>query len=110
MSNNPGATNVVNLWTLPSGAVPFSPNLTAAPRDFTVAITYNNIATPGSIAIDASGNAYVPTNATSGYVHRTLSPGCGARHQRHRRQRLRLRRHRSQRQRVRGRERLQCSL
>ena len=73
MSNNPGAANVVALWTLPSGAVPFYPQLTSAPRDFSVAITYTSIATPGSIAIDSAGNAYVPTNSTSGYVTK-LSP------------------------------------
>jgi sugar lactone lactonase YvrE len=73
MAKNPGATNVLALWSLASGVVPFNPQLTAAPKDFTVAITYNNIATPGSIAIDANGNAYVPTNSTSGYVT-MLSP------------------------------------
>ncbi len=73
MAHNPGTANVVALWQLPSGAVPFAPQLTAAPRDFTVAITYSNIATPGSIAIDAAGNAYVPTSSTSGYVTK-LSP------------------------------------
>ncbi len=73
MSHNPGAANVVALWELSSGAVPFLPQLTAAPKDFTVAITYNNIATPGSIAIDALGNAYVPTNSSSSYVTK-LSP------------------------------------
>jgi hypothetical protein len=73
MSHNPGAANVVALWELPSGAVPFAPQLSAAPNDFTVAITYRSITAPGSIAIDASGNAYVPTNSTSGYVTK-LSP------------------------------------
>ncbi len=73
MSHNPGAANVVALWELPSGAVPFAPQLTAAPKDFTVAITYNSITSPGSIAIDSSGNAYIPTNSSSGYVTK-LSP------------------------------------
>jgi sugar lactone lactonase YvrE len=73
ITNNPGTPNVVALWELSSGAVPFSPQLTAAPRDFSVAITYTNISAPGSIAIDASGNAYVPTNSTSSYVTK-LSP------------------------------------
>lgn len=73
ITRNPGKTNVVALWELPSGAVPYSPQLTAAPNDFSAAITYGNIVTPGSIAIDASGNAYVPTNSTSGYVTE-LSP------------------------------------
>ena len=73
ISNNPGAANVIALFSLASGVVPFSPQLTAAPRDFTVAITYNNIASPAGIAIDASGNAYIPTLSTAGYVTK-LSP------------------------------------
>ena len=71
--HNPGAANVLRLWNLPGGTVPFSPALTAQPNDFTVAITYNNIAAPSGIAIDASGNAFVPTNSSSGYVTK-LSP------------------------------------
>jgi sugar lactone lactonase YvrE len=73
MAHSPGAENVVELWELPSGAVPFAPQLTSQPKDFTVAITYSNLAAPGSIAIDASGNACVPTNSSSGYVTK-LSP------------------------------------
>jgi sugar lactone lactonase YvrE len=73
MAHNPGAANVIALFELASGVVPFAPQLTSAPNDFTVAITYNNITAPGSIAIDASGNAFVPTNSTSGYVTK-LSP------------------------------------
>ena len=73
MAHNPGTPNVVALFALASGVVPFAPQLTATPKDFTVAITYNNIAAPGSIAIDALGNAFVPTNSSSGYVTE-LSP------------------------------------
>ena len=73
MAHNPGAANIVALFELASGVVPFAPQLTGTPNDFTVAITYNNIAAPGSIAIDASGNAFVPTNSSSGYVTE-LSP------------------------------------
>ena len=74
MAHNPGTANVLALWNLSSsGGVPFAPELTAQPKDFTVAITYNNITAPGSIAIDSGGNAYVPTNSTSGYVTK-LSP------------------------------------
>ncbi len=73
MAHNPGAPNVIALWMLASGVVPFAPQLTSAPNDFTVAISYNNITAPGSIAIDASGNAFVPTNSSSGYVTK-LSP------------------------------------
>lgn len=73
MAHNPGAANVIALFELASGVVPFAPQLTSAPDDFTVAITYNNITEPGSIAIDASGDAFVPTNSSSGYVTK-LSP------------------------------------
>ena len=73
MAHNPGAANVIALWELASGVVPFAPQLTAAPNDFTVAITYNSITAPGSIAIDARGHAFVPTNSSSGYVTE-LSP------------------------------------
>ena len=87
MAHNPGAANVVALLELPSGGtVPFAPQLTSAPNDFTVAITYNNITAPGSIAIDASGNAFVPTNSSSGYVTEALARRRRTRHQRHRRQ------------------------
>ncbi len=73
IAHNPGAANVTALFELASGVVPFAPQLTAMPSDFTVAITYNNIAAPGSIAIDALGDAFVPTNSSSGYVTE-LSP------------------------------------
>ena len=73
IAHNPGTPNVVALFALASGVVPFAPQLTATPNDFTVAITYNNITAPGSIAIDAIGDAYVPTNSSSGYVTE-LSP------------------------------------
>jgi sugar lactone lactonase YvrE len=73
MAHNPGAPNVIALWLLSSGVVPFAPQLTSPPNDFTVAITYNNITAPGSLAIDASGNAFVPTNSSAGYVTK-LSP------------------------------------
>lgn len=57
-----------------SGPAPYSPALTAQPNDFTIAVTYTNITSPGSIAIDANGNAFVPTNSSSaGYVTE-LSP------------------------------------
>lgn len=73
MAHNPGTPNVVALFALASGVVPFAPQLAATPNDFTVAITYNNITAPGSIAIDALGDAFVPTNSSSGYVTE-LSP------------------------------------
>ena len=73
IAHNPGTGAVVVLATSPPKTAPFQPSLPGAPTDFTVAITYNNIATPGGIALDSAGNAYVPTNASSGYVTK-LSP------------------------------------
>jgi hypothetical protein len=73
MAHNPGTPNVVALWNLTGGVVPFSPVLTIQPNDVTVAIIYNNIAAPGGLAIDAGGNAFVPTNSSTGYVTK-LSP------------------------------------
>jgi len=56
---------------------PFQPTLSAAPNDWTVAITYtgNGIATPQSVAIDASGNAWI-ANTTNTITE--LSAGSGA--------------------------------
>ncbi|HEY5214810.1 MAG TPA: NHL repeat-containing protein [Acidobacteriaceae bacterium] len=73
IAQNPGASHVLRLWNLAGGTVPFSPSLKSQPKDFTVAITYNNISSPGSLAIDSLGNALVPTNSSSGYVTK-LSP------------------------------------
>jgi hypothetical protein len=73
IAHNPGTANVVSLYTTAVKTSPFSPGISPAPADFTVAITYNNIATPGGIALDSSGNAYVPTNSSSGYITK-LSP------------------------------------
>jgi hypothetical protein len=80
IANNPSGASAYssivmeNLFAVQgSGTSPYSPDLSSAPKDFTIAITYNDIAAPGSIAIDASGNAFVPTNSTSGYVTK-LSP------------------------------------
>jgi hypothetical protein len=68
------STVMANLYAVQaSGTSPFIPDLTSAPKDFTIAITYNSISAPGSIAIDSSGDAFVPTNSTSGYVTK-LSP------------------------------------
>jgi hypothetical protein len=66
------ASYVSNIYGIPTGDVPFTTDLGTQPLDFTVAITYN-IEAPGGIAIDSGGNAFVPTNSTSGYVTK-LSP------------------------------------
>ena len=57
------------LFGIPTGAVPFSPNLNNAPPDFSVAIQYSSagnavFAGPRSIALDASGNFWFTTWVT----------------------------------------------
>jgi hypothetical protein len=74
IAHNPMTANVVALYTLPTGTVPFTPHLTATPNDFTVGIIYaaaanatsgasatSTLTTPVGIAIDSYGDAYVPS-------------------------------------------------
>lgn len=78
---NSYATNVVmdssnpsTLFNLPTGNVPFTPQLSVAPKDWTIALTYKSIPTPSAIAIDANGDAYIGTySTTAGYITE-LSP------------------------------------
>jgi sugar lactone lactonase YvrE len=68
-SPNPAA-----LFHLQTSAVPFTPKLADAPKDWTIALTFKSIPTPSAIAIDANGNAYVGTlSTTAGYITE-LSP------------------------------------
>ncbi len=46
------------LFNLPTGNVPFTPNLAAAPNDFAVAIQWVTGAASSDVEIDASGNAW----------------------------------------------------
>jgi hypothetical protein len=79
IAKNPGTSAVVSLYNLPrSGVMPFAPNLSSAPTDFSVGITYSGTASkpflaPSGVAIDASGNAFVSSGAAGGYVSE-LSP------------------------------------
>jgi hypothetical protein len=74
IAHNPMTANVVALYTLPTGTLPFTPHLTATPNDFTVGIIYaaaanatsgasatSTLTTPVGIAIDSYGDAYVPS-------------------------------------------------
>jgi hypothetical protein len=74
-TGNVDSTYTADLNALPTGIDPYTPNLgTNAPKDWSIAITYNGLTSPGGIAIDADGNAFVPTNSSSsGYVTE-LSP------------------------------------
>lgn len=71
LAHNPysSVTNYVSkIFNLPTGAVPFSPNLANAPNDFTVAISYTGGGmaasiggAPHSVAVDGSGNVWAAT-------------------------------------------------
>ncbi len=69
-TNSPmDSKNPATLFGLPTGIVPFTPQLANAPTDWTIALTYKSIPTPIAIVIDASGDAYIGTNsATAGYI------------------------------------------
>jgi streptogramin lyase len=79
IAHNPGS-NIASLYGLGSASGPFQPALTAAPNDFTVAITYSGGGLDGSgrapegIAVDASGNVWVP-NSSSNTVSEFKSNG-----------------------------------
>ena len=71
LAHNPysSVTNYVSkIFGLPTGQVPFSPILAAAPNDFTVAISYTGGgmgpsvgAAPHSVAVDGNGNVWAAT-------------------------------------------------
>ena len=69
IAHNPGA-NVATLFGLQAGNPPFQPTLPTlpTPNDFTIAIVYTGggLDSPGGIAVDGSGNVWVPNrgNAT----------------------------------------------
>ena len=68
------STNPTTLYNLGKTNTPFIPNLSKAPTDWTVALTYKNVATPSAIAIDGSGDAYVGTYSTAGGNITELGP------------------------------------
>jgi hypothetical protein len=90
IAHNPGgnpsysSTFVSNLYTLPTGNVPFTPNLTGEPNDFTIAIQYPmtqtgsmtvgnpQLQTAESIAIDAYGDVWLDAQAPQKVVE--MSP------------------------------------
>jgi hypothetical protein len=68
---------VTQLYSLPSGNVPFAPYLTTQPNDFTIAIDYTSANNPGpdsfplttgaeSLAIDKIGNVWFTTQPNKG--------------------------------------------
>jgi sugar lactone lactonase YvrE len=60
IARNPAA-GVAALYALSSSAAPFQPSLTAAPPDWMLGISYSGggLKTPGSIAVDTTGNIWV---------------------------------------------------
>lgn len=66
------STWVNTLYSLPTGNVPFTPNLTSAPADFSIAVSYpqslnSSLGSPEGLAVDGSGNVWID-NASSGYI------------------------------------------
>jgi len=65
IAHNPGL-NITNLYALATASSPFQPTLSSPPNDFTVGITFSGAGLDGSgfapegIAVDASGNVWVP--------------------------------------------------
>ena len=64
-NGNVDTTYVKDLFAIPSGTVPYTPELTAPPNDWTLAITYTggtiaaaNALSPHNIAVDNLGNIY----------------------------------------------------
>jgi hypothetical protein len=57
-------TFISGLFNSITGNVPFQPTLSSAPNDFSVGISYsgNGLASPGNVAIDASGDAWITGN------------------------------------------------
>jgi hypothetical protein len=80
-------TFVSGLFNSITGNVPFQPYLSSAPNDFSVGISFtgNGLASPGNVAIDASGDAWLtgsgnvvelasngaPLSGTTGYATAT---------------------------------------
>ena len=62
-TSNP--TFVSSLFNSITGNAPFQPTLSTAPNDFSVGISYsgNGLASPGNVAIDASGDAWLTGNS-----------------------------------------------
>jgi sugar lactone lactonase YvrE len=54
------ATSVGALFAIPTASAPFQPSLSTTPSDFTLAVTYSGggLSSPGSIALDASGDVW----------------------------------------------------
>jgi len=69
IAHNPGA-NISMLFGLPTAQAPFGPQLSVAPNDFTVGISYTGggLDDPVAIAIDKSGNVWVADHGGAGAI------------------------------------------
>jgi hypothetical protein len=85
IAHNPGA-NIAALFTLPTATSPFAPSLASAPNDLSIFIRYNfpNINSQSllTVAIDGSGNAWIPNDETNSIVELAstgslISPSAG---------------------------------
>ena len=83
IAHNPGA-NIAALYGLQTGSAAFQPMLSAAPNDFTIAVSYNGggLDCPEDIAIDAAGNVWVTNYGDNSIgelspVGAALSPSSG---------------------------------
>ena len=73
------STYASDIYNIPSGTVPYAPQLTAAPTDWTIAITYTgggivktNGKSPHSIAVDYAGDVYTANYSSNTFTQ--LSP------------------------------------
>jgi hypothetical protein len=60
--------NAAAIYALAAGtAAPFQPTLTAAPNDWTLAVTYRggSLSTPSAVAVDAGGNVWITNRGTN---------------------------------------------
>ncbi len=69
MAHNPGS-NIAALFGLPTAQAPFSPQLSTAPNDFTVGISYTGggVDDPSAIAVDLAGNVWVTDTGGAGAI------------------------------------------
>jgi hypothetical protein len=85
IAHNPGV-NVATLFSLPSATPPFAPSLGSVPNDLSIFLRYNfpgiNSQSALTIAIDGSGNAWIPNVETNSIVELSsngslISPSAG---------------------------------
>ncbi|HXC95304.1 MAG TPA: NHL repeat-containing protein [Edaphobacter sp.] len=85
IAHNPGS-NIAALFSLSSATPPFVPSLGAVPNDFSVFLRYNfpgiNSQSALTIAIDGSGNAWIPNVETNSIIELAsngalISPSAG---------------------------------